>query len=200
MHTILRIVTFALFSGLMVLLSACQAGPTSNTPATTQASAPVATQAYVLSGGDKVRINVFGENELSGEYEIDGSGAISMPLIDRVQAIGLTASQLEQKITTRLANGFLVNPKVSAEVTNYRPFYIMGEVNNPGEYPYTSGLTVLNAVAGAGGFTYRANKKIFKVRNPGSTSESERALTPTTQVGPGDTIVIKEVIFGFGNN
>lgn len=188
MHTLTRLIWVGLAAVFAILLSGCTTG-TQTAPV---AAAPVATQAYVLAGGDKVRVNVFGEAELSGEYEVDGAGVISMPLIDRVQAIGLTTSQLEQQITSKLANGYLVNPKVSAEVTNYRPFYILGEVNTPGEYQYTSGLTVVNAVAGAGGYTYRANKNSVFLRKAGSNSEVEVTLSPTTQIGPGDTLRIKE--------
>ncbi|MEZ5998299.1 MAG: polysaccharide biosynthesis/export family protein [Hyphomonas sp.] len=156
-----------------------------------QSAAP----AYTLGNGDKLRITVFGQDDLSGQFEVDGTGAISMPLIGQVKAQGLTTPQLEDRIRTMLDGNYILNPRVSVEVTNYRPFYILGEINRPGEYAYTSGLTVLNAVAGAGGFTYRAKKKIVYIKSVGSADEQAFELTPLTVVKPGDTIRIDERTF-----
>ncbi|MEO1361929.1 MAG: SLBB domain-containing protein, partial [Pseudomonadota bacterium] len=110
-------------------------------------------------------------------------------------AEGLTVPQLETRIAEALADGYLKNPQVSAEVANYRPYYILGEVRNPGEYPYTNGLTVMEAVASAGGFTYRARKNTVFVRGTDAMAEQSVALTATTQVKPGDTLRIGERIF-----
>ncbi len=104
-------------------------------------------------------------------------------------------AQFQEALRTKLADGYLRDPRVSAEVENYRPFYILGEVQKPGEYPFTSGLTVLNAVATAGGFTYRANTKIITIRHSGAAKELPIRLTATSEVGPGDTILIKERFF-----
>lgn len=178
--------------------TACQStpaagpAPTPTGPTTTAVSQPVE---YTLSTGDRVRITVFGQPELSGEFDVDGSGTFSMPLIGQVNAEGLTVPGLEQRIATSYADGYLINPRVSAEVTNYRPFYILGEVRNPGEYPYTNGLTVLEAVASAGGFTYRARKNSVFVRGTDAAAEVSVPLTATTQVTPGDTLRIGERIF-----
>ncbi len=150
---------------------------------------------YRLGAGDKVRVIVFGEEGLSGEFVVSDSGQISFPLIGDVPAKGASVSEFQDRLTTTLRQGYLKEPRVSIEVLNYRPFYIMGEVRKPGEYPYTSGLTVLNAVATAQGFTYRANMKKVFVRHPGDTKEQEEALTTTTVVGPGDTIRIAERFF-----
>ena len=115
---------------------------------------------YRLGSGDKVRIIVFGEQSLSGEFLVPGGeGQISFPLVGDVKAGGLTVAELQTELETKLKDGFLKQPRVSIEVLNYRPYYILGEVSKSGEYPYINGLTVLNAVATAGGFTYRADRK-----------------------------------------
>jgi protein involved in polysaccharide export with SLBB domain len=180
-----------------LVLAAC--GSTGGQSAGTREASPEAlTQvatAYTLGSSDRLRITVFGHPDLSGEFEVDGSGAISLPLIGQQKAEGLSTKQLEESITTTLSNGFILNPRVSAEVINYRPFYILGEVGRPGEYPYTSGLTVQNAVAAAGGFTYRANKRLIYIKSMDSDREIAYDLTPGTVVKPGDTLRVGERIF-----
>lgn len=182
---------------MFMFSTACQStGPVSrqvadpSTPAQTQSNI-----AYTLGTGDKLRINVFGQPELSGEFVVDGTGAISLPLIGQVTAVGLSTQELETTIATNLSNGFLLDPRVSAEVINYRPFYILGEVGRPGEYPFNSGLTVLNAVAAAGGFTYRANKKVVFIKSADGNQEVPFELDTNTVVKPGDTLRIGERIF-----
>lgn len=150
---------------------------------------------YRLGVADKVRIIVFDEPSLSGEFLVNANGSLSMPLIGDVPVAGSTASAVTEAIKRRLANGFLKEPQVSIDVLTFRPFYILGEVNKPGEYPYSSGLTVFNAVATAQGFTYRANKKRVVVKHAGETEESKEKLTPDLQVRPGDTIRIQERFF-----
>jgi polysaccharide export outer membrane protein len=150
---------------------------------------------YRLGAGDKVRVIVFGEQELTGEFFVGGSGEVSLPLVGDVHAAGLTVSQLQNAITEALKQGFLKDPKVSLEVLTFRPFYILGEVSKPGEYPYTHGLTVLNAVATAGGFTYRANTREVSIRRANEVAEHKETLTTTTKVAPGDTIRISERFF-----
>ncbi|MEP1144651.1 MAG: polysaccharide biosynthesis/export family protein [Henriciella sp.] len=186
--------------GLTALFAtACQSAPApAPAPIATPGASPTAAAAsteYTLSSGDQVKITVFGQPDLSGQFDVDGSGTFSMPLIGQISAEGLTVPQLEQRIATSLSDGYLKNPRVSAEVANYRPFYILGEVRNPGEYPYTNGLTVMEAVASAGGFTYRARKNTVFVRGTDTAAEQPVALTATTQVTPGDTLRIGERIF-----
>lgn len=150
---------------------------------------------YRLGVADKVRVTVFGEAALTGEFLVGGNGKISMPLIGETQASGLTIAQFQDEVATALRDGFITEPRVSAEILTYRPFYILGEVSTPGEYPYTNNLTVLNAVATAGGFTYRAdNRRVFIKRSIGD-AEEEFPLTTTTRVAPGDTIRIRERLF-----
>ena len=107
---------------------------------------------YKLGPGDNLRVTVFGEEDLSGEFEVDGNGRISMPLIDVVDLQNRSLRDAEAQIVAMLLDGYLRNPKVSVDVLNYRPFYILGEVNEPGSYPYRAGMTVLNAVVLAGGY------------------------------------------------
>lgn len=157
---------------------------------------PVSDAAYRLDSGDKIRINVYGEPDLSGEYELDGQGSFQMSLIGEVNAQNKTIRQLQTEIESALREGrFIREPQVAAEVITYRPFYILGEVNNPGEYPYTSGLTVMNAIASAGDFTYRADKRRVLMKSVDSSTEREVELTVNTPVRPGDTIRVRERFF-----
>lgn len=150
---------------------------------------------YQLGSGDKVRVTVYGETSLSGEFFVTGSGMVSLPLIGEVRAAGLSVRQFQEAVQNALSDGYLKEPRVSAEVLNFRPYYILGEVSKPGTYPYISGLTVLNAVATAGGFTYRADKgKVFIKRN-GESEEHKVPLDPSTTAAPGDTIRIGERFF-----
>jgi polysaccharide export outer membrane protein len=151
---------------------------------------------YRLGAGDKVRIIVFGESDLTGEFDVPGGrGTISFPLIGNVQAGGLTVGQLQTELEVKLRDGYLKDPRVSVEILNYRPFYILGEVTKPGEYPYTNKLTVLNAVATANGFTYRADTRHVFIKHANELGEREYPLTSATSVSPGDTIRIRERFF-----
>ena len=156
-------------------------------------NAEAQTGGYQLSAGDRVRVIVFGEEELSGEFELDSEGTFSMPLIGTVESESLTPRELEESIATLFLDGFLKNPRISIEVLNYRPFYILGEVNDPGAYPYRAGMTILNAAALAGGFTYRANENKIEVTRGGSGDP--RVMPPATVVQPGDVIRVKERFF-----
>ena len=148
---------------------------------------------YALSGGDRVRVVVFGNSSLGGEFTIDGSGTIALPLIGEVDVRGLTSSQLQTRIVSKLGDGYLKDPRVAVEVLSTRPFYILGEVNKPGQYPFANGLTVEAAVAQAGGYTYRAKTKKVLIKHAGEASEFiTYDVTAKTRVAPGDTIRIKE--------
>ncbi len=150
---------------------------------------------YRLGAGDKVRVIVFGEDQLSGEFEVSGAGALAMPLLGEIQVVGLTTAEVQERIATGLREGYIRDPKVSVEVLNYRPFYILGEVGKPGEYPYTDKLTVMNAVATAGGFTYRADVRRVYIKHAGEADERVYPLDSATTVAPGDTIRIRERYF-----
>lgn len=150
---------------------------------------------YRLDSGDKVRVTVFGHEDLSGEFEIDGEGGLSLPLIQRVAAKGLTIPELEQAITGKLKPDYLKDPRVSIEVLNYRPFYILGEVQMPGSYPYVNGMTVIKAAAIAGGFTLRAKKDNFLITRARDSDRKKREATGTTPVLPGDVIEVQQRLF-----
>lgn len=178
----------------MLVLAACASSPVQSE----RDSEPLQvreTVEYRLGNGDELRVQVFGEPELSGPYTVDGTGAISMGLIGSVNVAGMTIPEFQSEIERQLGAGYLINPQVSAEVTSFRPYFILGEVNRPDQYQYSSGLTVLNAVAAAGGFTYRANERTVFITSQGANEEREVALTPTTPIRPGDRIRIGERIF-----
>ncbi len=157
---------------------------------------PVAATAYRLAPGDRLRITVFGEEALSGEYGLTPAGNVAFPLIGSVAAAGLSVEALQAAIGTRLAAGYLKDPRVSAEVIAYRPYYILGEVGRPGAFPFAIGLTVDQAVAAAGGFTYRANHHRVFVRRADEAKEVAIDLRRgPVAIGPGDTIRIGERYF-----
>jgi polysaccharide export outer membrane protein len=154
---------------------------------------------YKLSSNDKLKITVFGEEDLSGEFVVDASGNISMPLIGEVAAAGLSLRALQRNIETKLRAGYLVDPRVSAEMLNFRPFYVLGEVTRPGEYPYAAGLTLLNAIAQAGGFTPLANTAELGIRRDKEAEEARVAVRAGQVILPGDTIrVDKAVVYILG--
>jgi protein involved in polysaccharide export with SLBB domain len=150
---------------------------------------------YQLGPGDEIRITVFRHEDLSGEFELDGDGFFALPLVGEIKAGGQTARQLENVIETAFKDGgYLVNPQVGLEVLNYRPFYILGEVNQPGSYPYVNGMTVINAVALAGGYTYRASQDGISVTRGGSNG-AKVSVGPASQILPGDIINVPERFF-----
>lgn len=186
---------FGTILGLVISLSlgACSIEPPlapSSVAATTQR------EAYRLGDGDRFKLNVYNEPTLSGsEYTVSGQGEVSLPLIGPVQVGGLTLREAEKAITDHYASGYLTDPKVNIDVTLFRPFYILGEVKMPGEYPYVDGMTVLNAVAKAGGFTYRAARREVYIRHADSNSEALTTVAPDTPVLPGDTVRVVERFF-----
>lgn len=182
---------------LGVVLSACQTTAPATPSAQTRvpAASPVDQPTYELGSGDQVSVTVFNEPSLSGQFQIDGTGHVSLPLIGQVRAGGLSVPQFETAIETALRDGYLNEPRVNVQVLNYRPYYILGEVTTAGEYPYTDGLTVLNAVATAGGFTYRARQNTVFIKRAGESDFQQVPLSASTLVQPGDTIRIAERFF-----
>ena len=151
---------------------------------------------YRLGANDRVRIIVFGQPTLTGEYTLDGNGVLAFPLIGSVNAQGQTTGQLQQAIASRLDPDFLRNPSVSAEVITRRPFYVIGEVQKPGNYPYVTDMTALQAIAMAGGYTYRARQNNLYLKRLDANGRMVRvAATPETKVRPGDTVEVKERFF-----
>jgi protein involved in polysaccharide export with SLBB domain len=177
----------------LIILAACSSAPL---PVGNAAYAVDRGLEYKLGPGDKIRVTVFDEQQLSGEFLIANNGAVAIPLLGEVKAGGLTPSEFKVAVEEQLtASGLVRQPKVSTDVVSYRPFFILGEVNKPGQYPYAIGLTVTKAVATAGGFTYRANNKMVYVTREGETREMAVSITAASAISPGDTIRIAERSF-----
>ena len=195
---------------IVLLLAGCQSGP--------QAVEPSAPELEILSGarvpstleaGDKIRVTVFGEDKLSGDYDIDAAGfvslpvselingrlIVSLPLAGTVQAAGLSRAQLEASLGRRYRGAVLRDPKITVDIAAYRPFYILGEVEKPGEYAYRSGLNVLSATAVAGGPTYRASRSDVLIQKGGTGPFLRVPLSPAIPVLPGDLIRVPERYF-----
>jgi protein involved in polysaccharide export with SLBB domain len=184
-------VSFLLLFAVLLLsfLSACGNANVAETVTVPDA------EPYRLDNGDKLRITVFGQEAMTGEYVVDGSGSISMPLLAQVKAGGLTAQGLEQEISQRLTSeGLLVNPSVNVQILTYRPFFILGEVAQPGQFPYVDNMTVLTAVAMAGGFTHRADSDGFLITRKIGNKVIEGHAQRNTLVKPGDVITVQERI------
>ena len=164
-------------------------------PAATSSNGQGGAYGYTLGPGDKIRVSVFGEEDLSGEYQIDSSGMVRLPLIGTMRAAGFTSPALENAIAGALARGYLKSLKVNVDVSIYRPFYIIGAVNRPGEYPYVANMSALNAVAFGGGFTDAARTSSVFVRHEGSTNEVEVPASQITMIRPGDVVRVKNTIF-----
>jgi polysaccharide export outer membrane protein len=161
-------------------------------PADTAAARAESSANYVLGPTDKVKISIYGEEGLTGEYVISSTGQISLPLIGNVQAAGMTVSDFQKHLVEVYREGYLKDPKITAEVQIERPFFILGEVKSPGQYPCLNGMTALNAVATAGGFTYRADTDEIYIRHAGDQGEVKVKITPTLIVQPGDTLRVAE--------
>jgi polysaccharide biosynthesis/export protein len=151
--------------------------------------------AYVIRPSDQLRIQVYDDQSITGEYLVDSAGYISIPLAGRVKASGLTPPQLERAIIAKLTNGVLKKPDVTLQVMTYGPIYVHGEVKRGGEFPYRPGLTIVDAVALAGGYTYRADETAAFVTRAGSHIERGYALEGSIRIYPGDNIRIPERFF-----
>ncbi|MFT3966541.1 MAG: polysaccharide biosynthesis/export family protein [Sphingobium sp.] len=182
-------------TGIAAASAQDQASSVANAQAAPAAVSSSAESGYNLGVGDKVRIIVFNEPTLSGEFAVGSDGGLSLPLIGDVRATGRSVQEVVKDIEAKFGDGYLRSPKVSMDVLTYRPYYILGEVSKPGEYPYFSGLTVMNAVARAEGFTYRANKRKVFIKHAGETTESLVPLSPGLVVRPGDTVRVGERYF-----
>ena len=149
-------------------------------------------QPYTLDAGDKLRVVVFGQDGITNSYTVDAGGKVNLPLIGAVTARGLTNQQLAGAIAARLKQGFVREPNVSVEVETYRPFFILGEVTTPGQYPYVANLTAETAVAIAGGFAPRAFKKTVELTRKTGGQQIRTEVPLDYPVRPGDTILVKE--------
>jgi len=175
----------------LTLLALCGCMP----PALDPAPPATAEGPYRLASGDRLRIIVFGQDNLSNAFSVDSAGMISMPLIGRVRALGLTTAELEQTVAGRLRQGYLREPSVSVEVVAFRPFFVLGEVNVAGQYPFISGMTVQKAVAVAGGFTPRAVECCIEITRTVGGEPATFSAPLSYPVKPGDTLTVQERFF-----
>jgi polysaccharide export outer membrane protein len=189
---------FASFLAFIVLggYGAISSGACAGEPAPRFVSGTHAADAlYRLGTGDKVRVIVFDETDLGGEFQIDDGGYIRLPLIGQLKAVGYSPRDLETQIAAALADGYLNAPRVSVEVTEYRPFYIIGEVNKPGQYAYVNDMTALNAVALGGGYTGKASVSSVYIRHEGEPEEHQFPVDASTKIHPGDVVRVPQTAF-----
>jgi polysaccharide export outer membrane protein len=188
---------FAFLFGVLMMFAGCAEkgdGPVLSSGDRYVASTDIS-GVYRLGIGDRVKLTVYNEPNLAGEFWVNPDGYVSLPLVGNVQAGGKTVAEIATDAKTRLSDGYLRDPKVSMEVTVFRPFYILGEVSQPGQYPFSSGLTAMNAVATAKGFTPRANRDVVRIRRQGEAGEVNYRLSPELMIYPGDTIRVGERFF-----
>ncbi|MBB4200303.1 polysaccharide biosynthesis protein [Rhodoblastus sphagnicola] len=198
MHFFSLLARAAVIVGFCGSLSACDTvaslGPAS--PEEQQALIQAAaTSSPALQPGDKIRVTVFGEDRLSGEYEIDSAGYVSLPLAGTVKLGGLSKLQAERALSAKFTTEYLRNPKLTVDIASFRPFYVMGEVAKPGEYPFKNGLNVMSAIALAGGHTIRAKDSMVRIKHVGDEGFKEYNLSPTIPVLPGDLLFVPRRYF-----
>ena len=182
--------------GLFLAMFVQAACDSDSTPIVPMAAAGSPGDSNKLGPNDRLRITVFGQPTLTGEYTLDGNGVLAFPLIGNVPANGVTTSQLQQAIAAKLKPDYMLNPNVSAEVITRRPFYVIGEVQKPGSYPYVSDMTAVNAIAMAGGFTRRARKNDFYIRRLDKDGKVVRIEANVgTVLQAGDTLEVRERLF-----
>lgn len=180
-----------LFSALMSFsLAAC-----ASDPGPSRAFNNNLASAYQLDSGDQLRVVVFGQTDLSNTYSVDSGGNVAFPLIGAVQARGLTVREFEQQIGAKLGARYIRNPDVTVEVAQYRPFFILGEVQNPGQYPYVAGMTIQTAAAIAGGYTSRARTRSAEISRQVSGRIVTDKVAADHAIRPGDTITVRERLF-----
>ena len=186
-----RVIAAAITGAAAFILAAC----TAHLPPAMYAPQAAFAAPYYLDSGDQIQITVYGQEDLSRVYPIGPTGSISVPLIGAVNARGRTTDQVENTVVTALAAGYLRDPDVSVEVQAYRPFFILGEVRAPGQYAFVSGISVDEAVAIAGGYTYRAYRNAVEIRRRTPEGMMAASAPFDMPVLPGDTITVHERIF-----
>lgn len=186
-----------LLAPILLILSAslagCAAGPVLPTEAAPATVSMESADAYRLEPGNKVRVQVFNQTNLSGDFTLDPAGNISMPLIGNIPSAGITSRVLGERIADQLKrDNYMQDPRVGVEVVTFRPFYVLGEVRQPGEFPYMTGMTVLSAIARAGGYDYRARQgEVVVVRMIGS-EQKDYLANERTPLLPGDIVRVLE--------
>ncbi len=179
-------------AALLVAFLSCAPIPLSLNEVSTDANAQ---QPYKLGAGDKIRLLLYGDDVFSGEYKVSSAGNVSLPLVGIIRAKDKTIDELRDDIIRALTTGYYLDPHLAAEIVEYRPFYIFGEVKRPGNYPYVAGLTLGQAVSIAGGYTYRANTKTLSMQRVGTEAPVRVQSAEVRAIRPGDTIEIMERYF-----
>ena len=193
----------AAFFGLASLIASCSSIPDispnglTNSSSRSAASPQTAVEQrfYKLGIGDKLKITVFGERDLSGEFDVGARGTISLPLLGDIPAKGLSLALFRDNMAMRLSEGYLKDPRITVEVLNYRGFFVHGEVRNGGEFKYKTGLKMRDAIAMAGGFSYRANESYVYLMREGYSKRAKVKLPTNMAVLPGDNIRVPERFF-----
>jgi len=193
------------FAGIANLTASCSSisdispsGLSRSSPlpsAHTAARPEIAKRFYTLGVGDKLKITVFGEDNLSGEFDVGARGMVSLPLVGDIPAKGLSLPQFRARMAKQLSSGYLKDPRITVEVLNYRGFFVHGEVRSGGEFKYKTGLKIRDAIAMAGGFSYRANEGYFYLMREGFSKPSKISFPNNMPVLPGDNIRIPERFF-----
>lgn len=176
-------------SALLMSGTACQSKKLEKGPTAAQLGL------YRLGSGDALRLIIYGEDRLSGDFKVSDSGSIALPLVGDLKAAGKTVDELTQAVIAAYSASVLKNPRVAIEITSYRPFFILGEVNKPGQYPFIPGMTVRQAIATANGYTPAAKQKVVRITHWGESEEKAYRLEAATVVRPGDTIRVEERLF-----
>ena len=200
-----RIVRLAIFAVLATFMTSCSSipdsslsgltGSASDTAGAFSDTAAVSQRFYKLGVGDKLKITVFGEDNLSGEFEVGARGTVSLPLVGDIEGKGLSLPEFRDRMAARLSKGYLKDPRITVEVLNYRGFFVHGEVRKGGEFKYKTGLKIRDAIAMAGGFSYRANEGYVLLMREGFSKRKKISLPTSLSVLPGDNIRVPERFF-----
>ncbi|HXP73330.1 MAG TPA: polysaccharide biosynthesis/export family protein [Stellaceae bacterium] len=187
--------TFPAVGAFLVVLAAAALIGCGNAELAGGPPVPLAGQPVPLGPGDRIHITVYGQDLMTNDYLVDRDGSIALPLAGRIVIGGMVTADAEAAIRKKLVKGIVVDPNVTVDVIQYRPIYVIGEVNKPGAYDYTSNIVMINAVALAGGFTYRARKDGVTVLRGSEASEQRYRATQTTALQPGDVVLVPERFF-----
>lgn len=190
-----KIVIWTLSSVLLLISMGCGSPFLSHEKVSAKKTSPVVTPSYRVGPNDALRIEVFGEPELSTETTVSGHGAIKFPLLGELRVIGMTVKDVEEALSQRLEAGYLKNPKVTVSIVRYRNFYVSGEARNPGAFPYREGITVLKAITLAGGWTVRAAKGEVEILRMVNGQQQTLIVGLKDTIQPDDVIIVPESFF-----